>query len=119
MDINEDILRLEELTGVEVSQDIYDGSNEKYIVFAYEDEHPNFWGDDEAISDTADIQVNLYTPKNYNYMELKTMIRDHLETLGEVTSIRSYLEKQNVSGSGNLESLIRHTVFSVSITKGR
>lgn len=117
MDVNKEIQKLGTLTGLPVSPDIYSGNEEKYIVYTYADERPVFWGDDETIADQVTIQVNMYTPPKFNYMDLKHMIRDYLETLGEINEISSWIETFTVKN--NLEQTIRHTTFSVIITKER
>ena len=72
---------------------------------------------DEPFADEATIQVNLYTPPQMNYMNLKHQIRDYLETLGIVESIGSWIDTW--TSKNNLEEKKRHTTFVVTITKGR
>lgn len=117
MNVNQEIMGLKSVTGLTVSQDIYSGKDESFITFTYNTEDPVFWGDDQVIEDEAVIQVNLYTPPAFNYMELKTKIRDYLETLGIVDSIGSWLDTYTFKN--NLEKTIRHTTFIVTITKER
>lgn len=117
MNVNEEIQALESIAGLPVSPDIYTGNKEKYIVYTYEDERPVFWGDDEPMEYQVIIQVSLFTPPKFNYMELKHQIRDYLETLGEINSINSWLD--TFTAKNNLEVTIRHTTFSVTITKER
>lgn len=117
MDVNKDIQALESITGLPVSPDIYIGNADKYIVYTYTDERPVFWGDDEVLADSVIIQVNLFTPPKFNYMELKHQIRDYLEKLGEINEIDSWLE--TFTAKNNLETTTRHTTFSVTITKER
>ena len=76
MDLNDKIIKLLETTGLPVEQDEYTGEDKKYIVFTYEDEGPNAWGDNHPIADTAYMQIQLITPKNYNYFHMKEKIRD-------------------------------------------
>ena len=117
MDVNAEIQALETITGLPVSPDIYTGDADKYIVYNYTDERPVLWGDDEPLEDQAIIQVNLFTPPKFNYMSLKHQIRDYLESLGETDDINSWLE--TFTAKNNLEVTIRHTTFSVIITKER
>ncbi len=117
MNVNKEIQELGNITGLPVSPDIYTGNAEKYIVYTYTDERPTFWGDDQTLADQATIQIALYTPTKFNYMELKHQIRDYLETLGEINEISSWLEK--FTTKNNLEKTIRHTSFNVTITKER
>ncbi|MBP5309634.1 MAG: hypothetical protein J6Z05_03310 [Lachnospiraceae bacterium] len=117
MDVNKDIQKLETVTGLPVSPDIYSGNAEKYIVYTYTDERTIFWGDDEALADQVIIQISMFTPPKFNYMELKHKIRDYLETLGELNEISSWIE--TYTAKNNLEQTIRHTSFNVTITKER
>ena len=111
MNVNEQIMTLKALTGLPVVPDMYEGSEEKYIVFTYEDERPVHFGGNAALQDTVWLQVALYTPPAYNYMALKKTIRDHLESLGFIcTSIQSWLD---TTASG---AKIRHTTLSVTYT---
>ena len=117
MDVNSEIQVLESITGLPVSPDIYTGDDDKYIVYTYEDERPVYWGDDMPLEDQVIVQVNLFTPPKFNYMALKHQVRDYLETLGEISSIDSWLD--TFTAKNNLEKTIRHTTFSVTITKER
>lgn len=115
MNLNEKIIKLLETTGLPVEQDEYTGEDKKYIVFTYEDEGPAEWGDDRPIADTAYIQIQLITPKNYNYFYMKEKIRDLLEEADfSVTSIRSFLGDVYVGTEKT-----RQTIFQVEYTKGR
>lgn len=116
MNVNALIQELETVTGLDVSPDIYTGTDSSYIVYAYEDEVPSDQGDDEVLTDTAYLSVNLYTPPKLNYMAYKSQIKDYLESIGIVTSVRSYLDTFT---SGGEDAQIRHTVFEVEITISR
>lgn len=117
MDVNKEIQELGVITGLPVSPDVYSGNAQKYIVYAYEDERGVFWGDDEVEADQVTVQVSLFTPPKFNFMELKHKIRDYLESIGIVEDISSWLE--TFTAKNNLETTIRHTTFSVIITKER
>lgn len=117
MDVNRDIQQLEVITGLPVSPDSYSGDEDKYITYEYTDERPIYWGDDTTMYDQAIIRVNLYTPPKFNYMKLKHDIRDYMETLGEISTIDSWLE--TFTAKNNLEKTIRHTSIDVIITKER
>lgn len=117
MNVNQSLEKLGEVAGLDVSPDVYSGKADKYITYNYADEHPVLWGDDEVLADQAEIQVHLYTPPKFNYMELKHKIRDYLETLGIVYPIGSWLD--TYTSKNNLEKEVRHTVFTVTITKER
>lgn len=117
MNVNPEIQKLKEITGLPVSPDMYSYDGSKYITYEYTDERPAFWGDDEVLYDQATIRVNLFTPPKVNYMEYKHQIRDYLETLGIIDEITSWLE--TFTAKNNLEQTIRRTIFSVTITKER
>ena len=115
MNLNELLKTLLAPTGLPVEQDEYDGKEEKYIIFIYEDEHPEITGDNQVLSDTANIQVQLITPKNFNYFKLKKQIRDLLEgTDFVVSSIRSFLG-DIYQGTNKT----RQTVFEIEYNEGR
>ena len=117
MNVNKDIQKLKNITGLNVSPDIYSGNEESYIVYNYTDERPVLFGDDSVEADQATVQVNLYTPPKFNYMDLKHAIRDYLETIGIVNEIMSWLE--TYTSKNNLEKTVRRTTFNVTITKER
>ena len=115
MDLNEILINLLGGTGLPVEQDLYKGKEDKYIVFTYEDESPEEHGDNRPIADTAYLQIQLITPNNFNYFNLKKKIRKLLEDADfSVTSIRSFLGDVYVG-----TEKIRQTVFQVEYTEGR
>lgn len=113
MNVNAKIRTLEEVTGYPVRPDIYNGSEEKYITFTYEDERAALYGDDEEIAEIAYLQVNLYTPEDYNYFEDKRKIKKHLKSQGfNVRSIGAWLDDAKTG-----TKRIRHVAFEVNITE--
>ncbi len=115
MNINGILIELLRETGLPVEQDMYEGKEDKYIIFTYEDEKPEIHGDDYPIADTAYMQIQLITPKNYNYFHMKEKIRDLLEKADfSVTSIRTFLGDVYVGTEKT-----RQTIFQVEYTKGR
>lgn len=112
MNVNPLLMALKDITKLPVVPDIYEGSSDKWITFTYQDERPVFFGDDEVLDDTAYISVNLFTPKDFNYMALKETIKTYLETIGIVTNCESYVYMEN-------QIPIRQTIFEVTITKDR
>lgn len=116
MTLNERIRTLlGEATGLPVEQDQYDGTSDKYILFIYEDERPVHHGDNEVLIDETDLQIQLFTPKEFDYLELKKVIRNTLEKAGfTVSSIRSFLG-DGLTGTEKT----RQTIFSVSWLEGR
>ena len=91
------------------------GKSDKYIVFVYEDERPEAHADNEVTDDTVNMQIQLITPKEFDYFKLKKKIRDLLEGADFfVTSIRSFLGDVYVGTEKT-----RQTVFEVTYTESR
>ncbi len=115
MDLNDLLVSLLGETGLPVKQDEYDGKSDKYIIFTYEDEGPAIFADNEVTADTAFLQIQLVTPKKFDYFPLKKQIRNLLEDADFiVTSIRSFLGDVYVGTEKT-----RQTVFNVKYTEGR
>ena len=116
MELNEKLINLlKNGTGLPVEQDEYDGKKDKYIVFIYEDERPIGHADNKPYADTVYMQIQLITPKSFNYLKLKKKIRNLLEGADfSVTSIRSFLGEVYVG-----TEKIRQTVFKVEYTETR
>ena len=116
MDVNEKLMRLQEVTGgIPVYPDEAPAEEEKSISFVYEDERPILNGDNRPVADTVHIQLTLYTPQDMNPMDLKHKIRDYLEEQEFcVTSIQSWVEKK-LTGTKRT----RHTVFETNYTEPR
>lgn len=115
MNVNATIVGMKDELHIPVSADRYSGNEKKYITFAYEDERPEWSGDNTVIEDRAYIYVNLFTPADFNYMSLKHRIRDYLESKGfEVVSISSRLDP---IGDSTGSEYIRHTIFETEISE--
>lgn len=115
MNCNKMIIDALSQTHLPVKQDEYSGKEEKYIVFMYTDEVPAMWGDDEVLADTVYIQLQLITPKNFNYFALKHQVRDLLEGAGFlVTSTQSIL-----GDIYNGTEKVRQTIFEIQYSETR
>lgn len=102
-------------TGLEIEQDEYTGDEDKYIIFTYEDEKPELFSDNNVTEDTAYIQIQLITPKDFDYKALKDKIRNALEAADFfVTSIHSFLGSVYVGTEKT-----RQTVFEINYTAFR
>lgn len=112
MNVNPLLMELKTVTKLPVVPDIYEGSKDKYITFTYQDERPSFFGDNNVLDDVAYISVNLFTPKDFNYMSLKEDIKTYLESIGVLTNCESYTYTEN-------QIPIRQTIFEVQIPKER
>ena len=99
-------------TDLEIEQDEYTGDEDRYIIYVYEDEAPESFGDNRVTADTVYLQIQLITPKDFEYNSLKNRIRDALRAADfYVTSIRSFLGSVYVG-----TEKIRQTVFEVNYT---
>lgn len=107
MDLTEMLMKLAESTGIAVYQDICtDEDADRYITYVYQDERPALCGNNKVLADQCDIYVNLYTPVDFDYFEVKKTIRNYLETNEfTVTSIGTKLEDDPSGGK------IRRTTF--------
>lgn len=115
MDLNELLVDLLSTTGLPVKQDEYDGEEDKYIIFVYEDETPALSADNGVTDDTAYLQIQLITPKKFDYFDLKKKIRNLLEGADFcVTSIRSFLGDVNMGTEKT-----RQTIFQATYTESR
>ena len=113
MNVNEKLMKLQEVTGYPVRPDIYTGPADKNITFTYEDERGALYADDDETATTAYLQVSLNTPENYNHMRDKHLIKKELKKLGfNVESIQSWLEDAKKG-----TERVRRTIFSVNITE--
>ena len=115
MNCNKKIIDALASTGLPVVQDEYEGTAKKYIVFIYTDEVPALWGDDDVLADTVFIQLQLITPKDFNYFSLKHQVRDLLEQAGFlVTSTQSWL-----GDIYNGTEKVRQTIFEIQLSETR
>ncbi len=115
MNMNEMLIKLLGQTGLPVEQDEFTGVGEKYIIFVYEDERPEAHANNRPTADTIYLQIQLMTPKSFDYFPTKKKIRDLLEGADFlVTSTRSFLGDV-YQGTEK----IRQTVFEVTYTAER
>lgn len=115
MDLNDLLVELLSATGLPVNQDEYEGEKDKYIIFVYEDENPACSADNGVTDDTAYLQIQLVTPKEFDYFDLKKEIRNLLEGADFcVTSIRSFLGDVYMGTEKT-----RQTIFKATYTESR
>lgn len=115
MNCNKKIMDALAPTGLPVCQDEYDGEAKKYIVFIYTDEVPALWGDDGVLADTVFIQLQLITPKDFNYFSLKHQIRDLLETDGFLVTSTQTMLGDIYNGTDK----VRQTIFEIQFSETR
>lgn len=107
MNVNDKLMALQELTGIEVQQNIYDGEANEWITFVYADERSSSFADDMPETDIVYPMIHLYTKRDFS--DLKETIKAYLEREGfDDISIQSYYE----DGWNNV-------VFECEYTQGR
>lgn len=110
MNLNPIFEAIQDKLGYPVEQDMYQGNEKIYGIYCYTDERGVVFGNNKPLIDKAYMRLQLYTPKNFNYMQLKHKTRDYLEEQGFViTSIRTWLEPD----LGNEAEKIRCTAISM------
>lgn len=115
MNLNELLINLLGVLGLPVKQDEYIGNADKYIIFIYEDETPSASADNKVTADTVYLQIQLITPKKFDYFDLKKRIRNLLEDADFfVTSISSFLGDAHTG-----TEKIRQTIFEINYTEQR
>lgn len=119
MNVNEQLMGLETVTGLKVQPDLHTGSDENYITFSYASEKPEICADDAPEADTAIIYVSLYTEQTFNYMQLKETIKNYLESLDECVVANIFTNLEDYKTNANTVKYKRHTVFEVEITQWR
>ena len=112
MNVNPQLLKLKDITGFTTVPDVYRGKARSWITFTYEDERPGDSGDDAPLFDTAFMQINMFTPSDFDYLATKEKVKKYLETLGPVTSIQSRVYDYD-------SKMIRQTTFECQISEGR
>ncbi len=115
MNLNPVLMRIGEAVGLPTAEDEYEGREEKYLIFTYEDERPDFWGDDRVLADTVNIMLQMVVPKSFNYMKLKKKLVEELEKEDfSITGIHSLFGE-----SVNRTEKIRRIVFETVHTEMR
>lgn len=110
MNVNKLIIDAGSAIGYPVEQDIYTGSEEKYITFTYEDERAALHADDEEQAETAYLMISMVTPKDYNYFSDRADLKKTLKKSGfNISSIQSWLDNEGTKKT-------RRTIFTVNIT---
>lgn len=112
MNVNPILMGLKDVTGFPVAPDLYGGQEDKYITFVYEDERAALYGDGIEQATEVTMQINLFTPVNYNYFAAKDAIKSYLVEHGfQIESIQSWVATEQ-SGT----SRYRQTSFSANYT---
>jgi len=115
MNCNKLIMDTLAATGLPVVQDEYTGKAEKYIVFIYTDEIPVLWSDNKVDADTVYLQIQLITPKNFNYFAFKHQIRDLLEGADFIITSTQTMLGDEYNGTEK----VRQTIFECQYSETR
>lgn len=112
MNLNGVLQKIAEEMGYPAAQDIYEGDSDRYITYTYEDERAAYTADDRWAEESIAMQVQMITPKDYNYFADKKRLFRLLERADfSVEYIQSFLA-DSLTGTDR----IRQTVFSVYYT---
>lgn len=112
MNINPLMENVGAIMGYPCQQDLYSGRSDKFIVYAYEDERAAYYADNDEEEITVNIQVQLITPKNYDYFADKAKLKNALKAQGfSIDHIQSWLDDV-AAGTDNA----RRTIFSCYYT---
>ena len=112
MNLNPTLLKIGGKMNLPTAQDIYEGKEDKYITFTYEDERSGLDADDGWSETTVALQVQLITPVKYNYFPYKDQLKTLLEANGfSIERIQSWLT-DSLTGTDR----VRQTIFSVYYT---
>lgn len=115
MNCNKLIIDTLAATGLPVVQDEYTGKADKYIVFIYTDEIPVLWSDNKVDADTVYLQIQLITPKNFNYFAFKHQIRDLLEGADFIITSTQTMLGDEYNGTEK----VRQTIFECQYSETR
>lgn len=110
MNINPLMMAIGKENGLPVAQDLYEGSEDKFLVFTYVvDDMAVISADNETIVEGCEVYLNLYVPKTYDYMNLKEAIKHSLKDKGFTLSETSTFLEQDTG--------YRHIVFEIEYSK--
>ena len=113
VNVNKILMSLKnELKGYDIAPDIYDGKSDKWGVFSYTDERGSLFADNDEEAVTARIMLTFYTPKNYNYMQDKGIVKDFLKRNGFENITYSSWVDQDQHGT----EYMRHQVWEFDYT---
>lgn len=112
MNLNPTLIKIGGKMNLPTAQDIYEGKEDKYITFTYEDERSGLDADNGWDETTVAMQVQLITPVKCNYFPYKDQLKTLLETYGfSVERIQTWLT-DTLTGTDR----VRQTIFSVYYT---
>ncbi|MCM1213314.1 MAG: hypothetical protein NC331_11325 [Lachnospiraceae bacterium] len=113
MNVNGKLEALGAVTGYPVEQDEYEGREDRYITYTYEDERPALFGDNSGQAGTAWLRVCLFVPKSHDYFGDKDKIMAELARQGfNIESCQTWLEDARKG-----TEKIRRVTISVNITE--
>ncbi len=113
MNVNKKLMALEEATGYPVVQDEYEGKSDRYIVFTYEDERAELFGDNREAARTVWLMVCLFVPKGHDYFGDKDKIEAELVKQGFNIESRQVWLEDAMKGTEK----VRRVTISVNYTE--
>ncbi len=112
MNINPLMKAVGTIMGYPCKQDLYEGKENKFIVFSYADERAAYYADNDEEEITVTITVQLITPQNYNYLSDKSKLKRTLKDQGfSVEDIQTLLDDE-ATGTDRA----RRTIYTCNYT---
>lgn len=107
MTINELVIDTLKPFNLPIEQDLYDEEEVPYIIWNIADDRGDFSAENMVLTDVISIQVSLFVPIDFNYLDLKKRIRQALKASGfSYPQINMFVEK---------DTKIRQIVYSCEI----
>lgn len=89
----------------------YDGAADTYFVFNYADDRGANYADDAPQEIQYSIQIHLFCPKSFNFLSLKTQVREALFAAG--------FSYPTVQSNYESDTKINHVVWECEYVKAR
>lgn len=107
MSINKLILDTLKPFNLPIKQDLYDDNETSYFIWNIADDRGGFDAENIVLTDIISIQVHLFVPISFNYLNLKKQIRQALTKGGfSYPQINIFVEE---------DTKLRHIVYSCEI----
>lgn len=105
MNVNGLLLKTLQPFGCPVEQDLYEGKETRYFVYTYAAETATGYADNAPQRERFTMYVNLYLPREENYLRLKKGVKKALFAAGF-----TYPDVEQI-----LDGNMRHIIFECSI----
>jgi len=103
MNVNQLIINTLSPLDIPIEPDVYTGDSDKWITFNYADDRGGLFADDGPTCDIVSMQIHLFTPLDFDYLNLKETIRSLLYIAGF-----SYAKISTIYED---DTKLRHTIF--------